>query len=45
MAFAVVGTTISALVVWQSTHRTIPRCGRYRGLRWSYVTGSQLVVV
>src|ERR1700741_2170384 len=28
------GTTISVLVVWQSTHRTIPTCGWYRGLRW-----------
>jgi hypothetical protein len=44
-AFAAVGTTISALVLWQSTHRTIPRCGTYRGLKWSYATGSQLLVV
>ena len=39
------GTTISVLVVWQSMHRTIPVCGRYRGLKWSYITGSQVLVL
>jgi hypothetical protein len=39
------GTTISVLVVWQSMHRTTPVCGRYRGVRWSYITGSQALVL
>jgi hypothetical protein len=26
-------------------HRTIPVCGRYRGLKWSYITGSQVLVL
>jgi len=43
--FVTVGTTISVLVVWQSMHRVLPICGRYRGVRWSYITGSQALVV
>jgi hypothetical protein len=39
------GITISVLVVWQSMHRTIPACGWYRGLKWSWKTGVQLVVL
>jgi hypothetical protein len=39
------GSTSSVLVVWQSTHRTAPFCGRYLGVRWSYITGSQALVV
>src|SRR4029077_17418533 len=26
-------------------HRTIPVCGRYRGLRWSYITGNHVLVL
>src|SRR5882762_852697 len=39
------GITISVLVVWQSMHRTIPACGWYRGLKWSWKTGVQFVVL
>jgi|SRR5258708_22394020 len=43
--FGRAGTIISVLDVWQSMHRTLPGCGRNRGLRWSYITGSQVLVV